>query len=87
MSKSLAKIAKAVTFLRSPKAFTGYCVWVSQVISDLSKLSEEHVTICSHPHPPGRYRPAQVNRSRKYTMNKVNTGLSEVVEYPDSNDL
>jgi hypothetical protein len=24
MSKSLAKIAKAVTFLRSPEAFTGY---------------------------------------------------------------
>ena len=68
-------------FLRSPKAFTGYCVWAPQVITDLWKLREGDrywsVSIAfSHKnssaeslYSSGRYRPVQGNRFiRNFTV-------------------
>jgi hypothetical protein len=40
LNTALDKVVKAVTFLRSSEANTGYCVGVLQVIRDLYKLRE-----------------------------------------------
>jgi hypothetical protein len=51
--------------VRLPKAFTWYCVWVQQVISDLYRITEVHNVnsifppkfICTVPNPSCHHRP------------------------------